>query len=101
MGIDLRAVIGVLRLILEVNKPALSGLPLAFAEINFLHFALILFLFCSALLIGVSYWKPMVLPSSAGQVIYVRGAGELSNKINLRASAFLVAVILVIWYAFS
>lgn len=95
------AVIGVLRLILEINKPALTGFPLAFAEINFLHFALILFLFCSALLIGVSYWKPMVLPSSAGEVIYVRGAGEVSDKINLRASAVLVAVILVIWYAFS
>ena len=47
-------VLGMGRLIAELNKDALSGLMFAFADINFLHFAAILFVVCSAILILVS-----------------------------------------------
>ena len=53
-------VLGAARLVLElVNGPAATGLPAGsiwayIAEINFLHFAIILFLICVAVLVGVS-----------------------------------------------
>ncbi len=47
-------VLGAARLIAELGKESLAGLPLAFATINFLHFALVLFVICSAVLVFVS-----------------------------------------------
>ena len=53
-------VLGALRLLLELkNGPAHTGLPLGsfwawIAEINFLHYAVLLFLICTAVLVGVS-----------------------------------------------
>ncbi len=50
--------IGMCRLIAELNKDALSGILYAFATINFLHFAIFLFLVCVVLLIVVSLLTP-------------------------------------------
>ncbi|MGH7483932.1 MAG: sodium:solute symporter [Longimicrobiales bacterium] len=48
-------ILGMVRLVAELNAAALAdGWLLAFASINFLHFAVFLFLFCSALLVLVS-----------------------------------------------
>jgi SSS family solute:Na+ symporter len=47
-------VLGVARLIAELNKGSLSGWLLDYAEINFLHFAVILFVICTAALVLVS-----------------------------------------------
>jgi SSS family solute:Na+ symporter len=48
-------VLGMGRLVAELSKGALGpGLLLRFAEVNFLHFAVLLFAFCSALLVLVS-----------------------------------------------
>jgi SSS family solute:Na+ symporter len=63
-------VLGVLRLVLElVNGPQKTGLPdgvwATVAEINFLHFAIFLFLICVAVLVGVSLATP---PPSRAQV---------------------------------
>ena len=49
------AVLGALRLILELSKKNWSGLVQWFVEINFLLFALLLFLISSAVLVLVSY----------------------------------------------
>ncbi len=46
--------LGMARLVLELNRDALDGWLLAFARINFLHFAILLFLVSIALLVGVS-----------------------------------------------
>ncbi|MFQ5790751.1 MAG: sodium:solute symporter [Acidobacteriota bacterium] len=46
--------IGMARLVAELNKASLSGVLHTFASINFLHFAIFLFLFCIALMILVS-----------------------------------------------
>jgi SSS family solute:Na+ symporter len=46
--------IGMCRLVAELNKDALSGFLYTFATINFLHFAIFLFLVCVVLLIVVS-----------------------------------------------
>ena len=48
-------VLGMLRLVLELNKAGLGDGPLAwFAGINFLHFAILLFVICSLVLVLVS-----------------------------------------------
>ena len=47
-------VLGTLRLTLELNSASLTGWALAFASINFLHFAVLLFGACAAVLVSVS-----------------------------------------------
>jgi SSS family solute:Na+ symporter len=47
-------VFGTLRLVAELTKEEQAGFTLAYAEINFLHFAALLFVVCSAVLVGVS-----------------------------------------------
>jgi SSS family solute:Na+ symporter len=46
--------LGMLRLVLELNKDGLTGILHSYATINFLNFAAILFLICSAILVLVS-----------------------------------------------
>ena len=57
------AALGVVRLVAELNKASLSGWMLAYAEINFLHFAVLLFVTCTVILVVVSLTAPA--PSSA------------------------------------
>ena len=51
-------VLGTSRLILEINKDSLSGFFYDYANINFLHFAILLFLVCSVIFIFVSLTAP-------------------------------------------
>jgi SSS family solute:Na+ symporter len=51
-------VLGMGRLVAELNKGSLSGFLYAYADINFLHFALFLFVICTAVLIVVSLSAP-------------------------------------------
>lgn len=48
-------VLGIARLILELNKGLLSGFLFNYADLNFLHFAFMLFLICTLVLVVVSY----------------------------------------------
>jgi SSS family solute:Na+ symporter len=47
-------VVGMGRLVAELNKSSLEGLLFQFADINFLHFAVLLFVVCTAILVTVS-----------------------------------------------
>ncbi|MFQ5865612.1 MAG: sodium:solute symporter [bacterium] len=51
-------VLGMLRLILELNKESLGGIFFDLADMNFLHFAIFLFLTCMAAMIMVSLLTP-------------------------------------------
>ena len=51
-------VLGMLRLLAELNKDDLSGMVYWFADVNFLYFSIILLGVCVALLVGVSYAYP-------------------------------------------
>lgn len=51
-------VLGMGRLVAELNKELLSGWLYAYADINFLHFAIFLFVVCIAVLIIVSFTAP-------------------------------------------
>jgi SSS family solute:Na+ symporter len=46
--------LGMLRLVLELNKTRLHGVLYTFASVNFLYFCIFLFVLCVAVLIGVS-----------------------------------------------
>lgn len=48
-------ILGMGRLIAELNKDSLDGWLFLFADINFLHFAILLFIICSMVLISVSF----------------------------------------------
>ena len=51
-------VLGMGRLVAELGRESLSGALLAYAEINFLHFAVLLFAVCSVVLVVVSLATP-------------------------------------------
>jgi SSS family solute:Na+ symporter len=99
-------VIGTARLIAELNKHHLDGLLLAFADINFLHFALFLFLICSAVLVVVSATAP---PPPAAQIAGLTFGGTAAptfaantrdRRMDLFISAILVACVVAIWLYF-
>jgi solute:Na+ symporter, SSS family len=46
--------LGVARLVAELNKDGLTGWMETYATINFLHFAILLFVICTVVLVGVS-----------------------------------------------
>jgi SSS family solute:Na+ symporter len=97
-------ILGVGRLILEMNKPTLSGLLLDYASINFLHFALFLFVICSALLIIVSFMTEAPDYEKINHITH-----DWSEKITITEdakkdfilSAILMVIIFIIWGYFS
>ena len=48
------AILGIVRLVAELNKASLDGWLFAYADFNFLHFAAVLFAVCCVVLVGVS-----------------------------------------------
>lgn len=100
--------LGIGRLILEMNKDALSGPLLAMAEVNFLHIAMLLFLICTLVLVGVSL---MTTKPSAEQLKDLtwstlgddrRDASLDANKVrDAILTLVLIAIVAVIWITFS
>jgi SSS family solute:Na+ symporter len=90
--------IGVLRLTLELNKGALSGFWFQFADINFLHFALLLFAICSAILMSVSYMTPKENFDSSLTLVNV---DTKLTKSNLVLTLGLLALVVIIWIWFA
>jgi SSS family solute:Na+ symporter len=100
-------VIGMLRLVAELNKSSLSGALYGFADINFLHFALFLFVFCSAVLILVSFTSPAPADSKLAGLTY-RSGGTLKTEFDPRwrrrdfwLSIALVICVGLVWLYFS
>ncbi len=91
--------IGVFRLILELNKSSLSGGLFYFADINFLHFAILLFGICAAVLWFFS--KPIANPKNIEHLIYSKGVLQLEGqKQNLILSGLLILTIISLWIVF-
>jgi len=74
-------VLGMLRLVLELNKSSLGDGPLAWiAGINFLHFAILLFVVCSLVLVLVSLGTPPPAEEQvAGLTLQTRGEATSSQ----------------------
>lgn len=92
-------VLGIARLALEINQESLSGVLLDFVKINFLMFALYLFIFNSILALVVSYFTED--GKNIDHLVLKKGdikEGDLSDKL---LTIGLVGTILFIWWYFS
>jgi SSS family solute:Na+ symporter len=100
-------VLGMGRLVAEINKPNLDGLLLSYASVNFLHFAIILFVICAAVLVGVSLLTaPPPAEKVAGLTFAVRAEATVKGEPRWRRTDRLLSVVLVvcvlaIWLYFS
>jgi SSS family solute:Na+ symporter len=98
--------LGLARLVCEIFKEKLSGVLLGFASINFLHFALYLFIFCSIMLVlgsllsgGQDIKQENVKRIDEAREVAVRNLKEFKME-NILALG-LILFILILWYLFS
>ncbi|MDQ3243894.1 MAG: hypothetical protein M3Q09_09220, partial [Gemmatimonadota bacterium] len=102
-------VIGMARLILELSKGSLpSGTLWSWiAEMNFLHFAALLFLLCSAILVVVSLMTPPPAPERVADLT-IQTASEVvdpedtpnERRLTIWMSLLLAATIGALWFIF-
>jgi len=95
-------IIGVFRLVLEIQKDSIDGIVLEFASINFLHFAALLFLFVSILMIVISF----VTPKDDKDLSNVTYNGDMlklmkGTKTEYILSILLVFTVLFIWWFYQ
>jgi solute:Na+ symporter, SSS family len=97
---------GVLRFVAEIGLKAgwMTYEPLvAYASVNFLHFAVILFVISSLVLVAVSLATPA--PESSRLLFLdapkVGFHDDRDRKANLALSALLIVLVLVFWFVFS
>lgn len=95
--------LGMLRLILELNKHNLTGFWLGYATINFLYFACFLFVVCSAVLIGVSLLSSRPNYETIAKITFSKDSlPALSiSKVDVLLSMGLILTITMIWYIYS
>ena len=99
-------VLGTARLVLELNKGWLSeGWLLDAVSMNFLHFAIVLFAICCAVLVGVSLATPAPRPEQVEGLTF-GGRGEAAEPrgphhvLTVWLSVVLVATVGAVWLAF-
>jgi solute:Na+ symporter, SSS family len=101
-------VLGVVRLVSELNKDALSGWLLSYASINFLHFAIVLFVICTAVLILVSLMTAppplekvdgITFDTTRRETLGPRGSGW--RRADIVLSVLLAACVGAVWLYFS
>lgn len=101
-------VLGMGRLVAELFKGRLDGLLFTYADINFLHFAIVLFVTCTAVLVIVSLLSPEPpAPKVAGltfATVEPAPTPEVSRRwrtMDLVLSVFLVFCVGLVWIYFS
>lgn len=97
-------VLGVGRLVLEVQAGDLEGVLLTFATINFLHFAVLLFLVSVALLVVVSLWSEA--PGHDVDALTLAGRGRASGGrdqpwVDVVVSVCVLLVVVYSWLSFA
>jgi SSS family solute:Na+ symporter len=102
-------VLGMGRLALELNKDSLSGVALQLASINFLHYACLLFVVCTAVLVLVSLATPAPDSTRVKGLTYatVRGVPSLGRPVSaswrakdLGLSMVLFGIVAFLWIYF-
>jgi SSS family solute:Na+ symporter len=101
-------VLGMGRLVAELNEEALSGWLRGYAEINFLHFAAILFVVCATILVLVSFTAPPPPRKQVAGLTYQTPARPVDEPgvrrwrvQDIVLSAALVALVGLVWLYFS
>lgn len=98
-------VLGMGRLVAELYKDRLSGLLYTFADINFLHFALFLFVICSVVLIVASLTAPPPAKSSLEDLTYAtteRTHGDAQWRRRDRVLSIVLALAVgLVWLYFN
>ncbi|MCG3158484.1 MAG: Sodium/glucose cotransporter [bacterium] len=98
-------VLGLGRLVAEINKHALTGVLQRFAELNFLHFAVFLFIVCSAILVAVSLTAPAHSEAQLADVTYSTYRGPQENparrRLDVQLSIVLALAVATVWLYFS
>ncbi len=104
-------VLGASRLVLELTKGSLEGALLWYASINFLHFAILLFAICTAVLVLVSLLTPAQGDAKlAGLTFATAAAGREQDAVaasdpvwrrrDFWLSVLLVVCVLLVWLYF-
>jgi len=94
------------RLIIEIQskvEPLSNPVLQNIASINFLHFAIFLFLISSAVLITVSLATEKPDEEKLKGIVYAKDSLNIKDKwrnINIGFSVLLVAVVALLWWSF-
>lgn len=99
-------VLGMARLVLELNKASLGdGWLFAYANINFLHFAALLFALCSIVLIGASLTAPAPAREQVESLTFQTTAPAARTHrptaLDIALAGLLVVAVGLIWVYFS
>ncbi len=100
-------VLGMGRLIAELTKQNLSGVLRTYADINFLHFAILLFVICSVVLVVASLLTPAPAPEKVSGLTFAKAPpGAITRatpgrRADLALSLLLVAAVAALWIYFS
>ncbi len=99
-------VLGMTRLVLDVNKSALSeGWVLSVVTMNFLHFAILLFTVCVVVLVGVSLLCPAEPAAKLEGLTFSTmerdGPRTTMHRKNVWLSGVLILAVVAVWLYFS
>ena len=101
-------VLGMGRLVAELNQGSLEGWLHTFATINFLHFAIALFVVCTVVLVAVSLTAPpppreQLRDLTFGEVSPVPEAmaEPAGRRVNVVLSVLLALAVVAVWIYFS
>ncbi len=96
-------VLGALRLVLELNAGSLSGPLLAYARLNFLHFAALLFAVCAAVLVLASLTAPAPPRAQLAGLTYATAGPTVPSRhrgLLLGLSGLVALGVAVTWWVF-
>ncbi|MGH7718799.1 MAG: sodium:solute symporter [Gemmatimonadaceae bacterium] len=99
-------VLGAARLVAELNKGSLSGWMFTYADTNFLHFAVFLFVVCVAVLMLVSLTGAPPAPAKLQGLTFATAPDAPASERPSRRRDVLLSVLLVlcvaaVWWYFS
>jgi SSS family solute:Na+ symporter len=98
-------VLGMGRLVAELSRGSLDGMLLSYATMNFLHFAIFLFVVCSVILVVVSLATPPPAPDKVAGLTFATKTTVQTSDPQWRAkdrmlSIVLVVIVLAVWIYF-
>ncbi len=100
--------LGMGRLVVEISQPLQKGFLVAYADINFLHFAIILFVICSVVLVVVSLLTPPPPEEKVAGLTFATQepatapeADRRWRRTDLRLSLLLLVCVGLVWIYFS